>query len=139
MNKKSILANIDVLIAAIKAEPAKRFDLCAYKREGSCGTLHCSAGLAATLPHFKRRGWKLEANGYGDFDVTVKGFHIAGYHQNLAVNEQFGEEAWDRLFNSKWDGDFDRQHPNYNDDGKVTDKQLALWRLNVQRAIYANA
>lgn len=130
----SIIKNIDVLIAAVKAEPSKKFDLSTYVQEKpSCGTLHCTAGLAATLPYFKRRGWKLYINGDGGFGVLVKGVYVSS---SSVVNSQFGDDAWDRLFDVRWSGEFDRFHPKYLD-SSVTDKELALWRLRMQRAAYA--
>lgn len=127
---KEIIENMEILLAAIKAQPEDNFDLSYFKKETEnvCGTLYCSAGLACTLPHFQAKGWKL----VHDVDSGWWDVHINNNDFPVAFDEDFGDEAFDYLFAPSGCGEVDELHPAYIDtfdDMRTSDKELAIWRL----------
>lgn len=124
MNKQLILRNLKTLHAAVEQQPEALFDLSAYKQELSCGTLFCSAGLAASMPVFQAQGMGMDRDGQR-FVVTVYGVDILYAH---GIDKLFGEEAWDNCFATGDEGYRDSDAPL----GALKDKQLALWRLEKQ-------
>lgn len=132
MTKELILSNLRLLRSAVEAQPEKLFDLSNYKQESKCGTLFCTAGLAATMPEFQEQGmgfrplpaapWKCIVT-IGDEDIDDWG----------VAAPLFGDKAWDACFAGRADGLFDDEYPGDLYGGSfVTDKQLALWRLDAQ-------
>lgn len=129
-NLMTIRENLLVLIEAVKSEPEKLFDLSVYERKNSCGTLHCTLGLAATLTHFRMQGLEISASTVA---VPVIGgtlvYDVGAYDK---LDQLFGKESCGRLFGAKHEGewDFDLQAE------QLTDKQLALARLDKQLELY---
>ena len=134
-----IVRNLEILKAAVEAQPEKLFDLRAFKREASCGTLFCTAGLAATMPEFIEQGLELAALGDGWWAVEVDG---VGIDESAKSHTIFGSNSFANLFDARDCGAMDDSHPDSYTDGlygttihsSVTDKQLAIWRLEQQIA-----
>lgn len=125
MNKQ--LANLFTLLGAVQAQPEEAFNLSSYCEKRTCGTLFCTAGLAATLPHFQAQGMALATIPYGTgFMVEVNGDDV---DETEDTNELFGDDAWANLFAARGDGsrdyDFDLNYA-------MTDKQLAVKRIEAQ-------
>lgn len=129
----TIRKNLEVLAEAIKAHPAELFDLSKYMQVKDCGTLYCSAGLAATLPHFQQQGMRIDE----DRDVYVDGEFIAfsPADGSSPTDVLFGTRAFYRLFAGYGSGIYDSRLVNargysreYN--RSVTDQELALFRID---------
>ena len=56
---QSIINNLEILSAAVEAQPEPMFNLRRFKNETECGTLFCTVGLATTIPHFQELGFKM--------------------------------------------------------------------------------
>lgn len=54
------IENCKLLRAAVAAEPGHKLNLDVY--QSHCGTLHCMAGLATTMPEFQAQGLGFEAH-----------------------------------------------------------------------------
>lgn len=152
---KLVVLNLERLIAAVEQHPEVEFNLDYFKVDtmdcngNVCGTLFCTAGLATTLPEFKAAGFELVArpnHHYPSYSVQVNGDHIVASED---TDKTFGASAFRNLFAGRNDGDFDKDHGgavsvasddifanNWKIGEHVTDKELALWRLNKQLAIY---
>lgn len=97
-----------------------------------CGTLHCLAGEIPTIPHFQDLG-------IVPGQVGSPGFAEAPEEAGAALLYLFGQpegcDAWYALANTRahgtWDNDFAW--------GTMTDKELALARLDRAIAYYTNA
>lgn len=145
---KEIVANLELLRAAVEAQPVGLFDLSFYKKEEPCGTLFCTAGLACSMPEFIAKGFGfITAWGHKEaVFASVDSVEISGSDK---TDPTFGKDSWSRLFEVRNDGEFDKEHPDFGDisdefyevgvDPSVTDKDLALWRLEQQIAIYKEA
>lgn len=143
-----IAANLSVLLEAVKTQPENLFALSRYSQVKECGTLFCTAGLAATMPYFKEQGMELKQPYKNDVTlVYINGIEV----DDLDVADSlFGEDAWTRLFATYGHGDFDadtdsaycdwRLFGRWNNQTEpehlVTDKTLAIARLERQLAIY---
>lgn len=133
MSTPTIIENLNTLAAAIVAYPEKLFDLSRYRLQEDCGTLYCSAGLAASMPFFQEQGMTYDEDGQGD--VLVGGVFIAQSFNRL--NEMFGPEAFDTLFSTYHSGMYDTRLIIKIEDSKetndpVTHKELALERIAKQ-------
>lgn len=133
MNNDKIISNLFLLRDAVAKYEPKLFNLGAYKKERECGTLFCTAGLAATLPAFKKQGMALFADGFDWFMVRVNGHDI---DDDGIADGLFGVDAWRTCFAARAEGKHDGDFPGVYDD-EVTDKELALWRLSRQISIVA--
>lgn len=148
---KLVVMNLERLITAVEAEPEQNFNLSSFKIDKTddtgnvCGTLFCTVGLACTLPEFQLQEFKLIQQGqrYKSYHVEVNGEHIG--NNPVDTDKAFGERAFARLFAARGEGVLDKEHPAvvgsdaYNDvliDSSTSDKELALWRLTKQLAIY---
>lgn len=132
MSKELILSNLKLLRDAVEAQPEQLFDLGRYKQEEPCGTLFCTAGLAATMPAFQKQGMRLVKDGLW-WMVTVDGNEI----YDSSADDIFGYDCFNVLFDTRELGSLDEEHPlYYKEDGclseAVSDKALALWRLDRQ-------
>lgn len=132
MSTATIIENLNTLAAAIVAYPEKLFDLQRYRLKEDCGTLYCSAGLAASMPFFQEQGMTFDE---GCGDVLVGGVFIA---QSVArLDELFGPDAFDVLFCAYHSGMYDTRLIIKIEDSKetndpVTHKELALERIAKQ-------
>lgn len=125
--RAQIVKNLKVLLEAVEAQ--KEIYLDRFCSEHKCGTLYCNAGLAATLPHFKRRGWKLNAWG----EVDVRGSEIGTGMED----KDFGPDAFERLFSSFGCGTFDDMYPHHSGfNPTASHKKLAVWRLKLAIAMH---
>jgi hypothetical protein len=124
--KKQIIKNLNVLLEAVEAQ--KELNLDSYcTEEHGCGTLFCNAGLATTLPHFKRRGWKFDRYG----DVAVKGESVWS-----GGDKDFGPDAFERLFEKFGEGEYDHMYPRRkHGEPDCSHKKLAVWRLKLAIAM----
>lgn len=142
-----IINNLQTLLEAVKAQPETLFDLSMYTQKQECGTLYCTAGLAATMPYFQAQGMEIKGNGHGGIFVYIGGGFIT---ETERTAEMFGADPWDRLFATYGHGDFDSYFdPEYTDyledddaydapEKAMSDKTLAIARLERQLAIYQN-
>lgn len=143
---QEIVRNLEILIALIEAYPQSLFDLDAFQQVKSCGTLYCSVGLAASQPYFQFKGLTLSPAS----DLMVKGKEYwGGMEENDKVLDSiFGKDSFHNLFQPAGQSKGDAEHSDYDEefgydsDGNdiyfenTTDKELALWRLKRQLAIY---
>lgn len=139
----TIKENLEQLIKFVEEEPEQLFDLRLYETPTPCGTLHCALGLAATKPFFQGQGLRF----LGGLLIIADG----RWPNNHTLAPLFGEDSWSRLFEVRgldykvegevvidsvfdggsWDaGIFAKLGPG------ITDKELALARLNRQLALY---
>lgn len=127
-----IKRNLEVLLAAVKAQPEELFDLGNYKQYAPCGTLFCTAGLAASIPFFQEQGMELVSHGSGgNFSVHVDNTHISYAPK---TNTLFGNDAFEELFQPNGLGFSDS---TISDDEGMPDKELAIARLEKQLTIYS--
>jgi hypothetical protein len=155
---KLVVLNLERLIQAVEQQPETSFDLSYFRKDQTaednvCGTLFCTVGLACTLPEFSAIGFELKAQPSHRWDlpgvVSYKAYvNDVDVYMAHETDTTFGNNAFERLFDCRGCGIMDDSHPNFvlydadePDDGgeideSVTDKQLALWRLNEQLAIY---
>lgn len=113
----TIKENLEALRAAIVAHEESLFDLGNYVRKTGCGTLYCSAGLAATMPFFTDQ-------------LTGAGGGIGSVANCLTMQESmWGDNAYNRLFaragHSVYDGLI------LDNQGMLSDKELALARIDM--------
>lgn len=114
----TIKENLLALRAAIEAEPEGDFNLHQFVQHTPCGTLHCSAGLAATMPFFinqlsedeQRQSLRWRAEDISD-------------HKGM-----WGPDAFKRLFERHDEGTYDGL---LTSNGDLTDKQLAIARIDL--------
>lgn len=137
--KTLIITNLTTLRDAVALQPEEQFDLSNYKKESECGTLFCTAGLAATMPHFQLQGVTLYSWSYNRHMVRVDGIDV---DDSPSTDVLFGDKAWKNCFAGRDDGGRDGKHHKAGVDrwdsveisADVTDKELALWRLEQQIA-----
>lgn len=135
-----VIKNIEILRGMIEAYPEASFNLHTFKNEKKCGTLYCSVGLAACQPYFKEKGLALTVDG----GLTIHGQSIWSADSQDKLDEIFGEDSFEMLFSTRNDGKLDKDHPEarkevYDEkygcydiliDSSISDKQLALWRID---------
>lgn len=133
---QSIINNLEILSAAVEAQPEPMFNLRRFKNETECGTLFCTVGLATTIPHFQELGFKMVEEYPKWFMVQVGDDAI--YDEGVS-EEYFGEEAFARLFEPAGQGYLDNKlgYIDHDEDcdtipPNMTDKELALARLRLQ-------
>lgn len=159
-----ILDNLRKARAIIAAAPEHEFDLGYFKRvkhqAPSCGTLMCSLGWIASSPEFSGRislKLNLDPSKFNELhgeDVYVPFLphdpHVGTAAVLKHLDTVFGTNAYERLFEPRSTGSFDAMHPNAllapqtSDDDEplvyeirdTTDKELALWRIDRQIALY---
>ncbi len=123
-----IRENLTQLRAAVEDWPEEEFDLAEIKT--ACGSHYCALGIACTMPYFHALGLSLIGSS------PVIGGHYPGSHD---LDEMFGRLAWGRLFASRqlggWDAELTRDTKEERDDS-VSDKQLALARIDRQLVLY---
>lgn len=127
------LENLHVLRDAVAAEPEHLFGLATYEDHTHCGTLHCTAGLAATMPYFQAMGLHLV-----DGTPRIPGDPGDQFLAQFALNTLFKAhpehdpkedvDVFDYLFAEAGAGLWDRTLRE--DLGDVSDKELALARLD---------
>jgi hypothetical protein len=122
------IENLKAAIAAVEAQP--ELDLNQYRKVTDCGTLYCVAGLLPTIPHFAALG--------------VVGY-IGGVGAPELPDSRSSDDTLDELFGMFPDGDAYnclcalRKYGEWDEEllasGRLTDKELALARLNKALAI----
>ncbi len=134
-----IILNLERLIKAVEAQPDDAFNLRFYADKKIYGTFYCTVGLAACIPEFKLQGYELIWRENSTAIVTVRG-NPAGYAE---TDQDFGADSYDLLFTTRGWSAFDSDFEVAGEDGPslpgqdfLTDKTLALHRLNKQLAIY---
>lgn len=121
---KTIIQNLRLAIAIVESEPEALFDLGLFVCRTRCGTLHCTAGLLATHPHFQALGWHL--------DPESEVHSVDGGTSRHRFDKDFGANAYSRLFEPRHCGAIDAYllgALKATHEDAVTDKQLALARL----------
>lgn len=139
MSNQTIIANLEQLRDQIILQPEKLFDLNFYKQEEPCGTIFCSVGLAASMPHFIEQGLGFRlVKSYNDATEPSMGYAVSGYYAQINgvdvddngkdLDMLFGENAFITLFVPGGEGlndyEFDDRHPD-----EFSDKELALARI----------
>lgn len=118
----SIRKNLLAVLAAVEAHPEADFNLARFH----CGTQYCSAGLAACLPEMQEQG--LVLNYYGrNNNVSTAEIRTHDFHN--VCDSMFGMFSWRNVF-------CQRSAMNYDNPG-MSDKSLALLRLQSQLLLYA--
>lgn len=138
-----ILKNLEIAYKAIEECKPKLFSLSTFNEETTCGTLHCSLGLLGTMPYFNEQKLKfvkrLTGPDYIDEVLTIKGIAVmCASHEWL--DELFGDNCYFCLFHTRETGSWDYFNYCYSGPAvgflrvnpKLTDKELALLRLNHQ-------
>jgi hypothetical protein len=142
-----MIDNLTRAIALIEDTPENKLDLAHFT--GDCGTLHCTAGWLATNPHFQKQGMGLVELrfGYGTNTLTNTLDEEHRLYDFQFLNELFGPEAFDRLFDAYGEGKEDlwlikEKEGELSEDQEAdikegdykptTDKWLALARLKRQ-------
>lgn len=132
---QAIITNLETLLAAVEVQPEGLFDLSMFKQDSSCGTLFCTIGVAACLPHFQAQGLEFgRVQGNNKEVVLINGY--AAYNRGVA-DPIFGPNAFDHLFEPAglggFDGDEDIDYDDYSDDmPNMSDKTLAIARIEKQ-------
>jgi hypothetical protein len=129
-----VLKNLFTLLGAVQAQPEANFDLSSYARKEPCGTLFCTAGLAASLPHFQSQGMALIPWSTNTFMVEINGLDIDV--READTDKMFGPDAWYSLFATYADGRRDESlgSGSYGSGRAMTDKALAIARIQAQIA-----
>lgn len=96
-----IIDNLNLLIAAVEAQPEPLFSLRKYREEAPCGTLFCTAGLAATMPEFNAQGMCFGPSGLEAVIPTINGVFL---DSSRPSDPLFGENAWNNIFAGYNDG-----------------------------------
>jgi hypothetical protein len=139
--KTTILANLRKAHEILRAAPEKLFDLEYFKEQKTCGTLHCAAGWLAASPEFSDR-MQFYQRMHGVWCVVEPGRDPGDWSNWKWVDKHFGPLAFDNLFATRGAGKRDHLHPQAEEQGhddvifppEVTDKELALWRIEQQIA-----
>lgn len=150
MNNTTVVDNLEALLAAVEAQPETLFDLSSFRKDTSCGSNFCTAGLACTLPRFQALGFKLEVTGerYGGGLMYTAKVGGLGVYQSVNGEDDYGDEeadvadfalgegAWQNLFKMSGDGALDAELGYYynweSNTANMTDKELAIARLKEQ-------
>lgn len=141
MTTNRVINNLTTLLAAVEAQPETLFDLQQFKQTKPCGTIFCTVGLAATMPHFTEQGLGLTQyypGTDGGYYVSLNGMHMCEDENEEALEAMFGPEAFEHLFQPAGEGMKDAAYgleQTFDDwedeviDSNMTDKQLAVVRL----------
>lgn len=133
--KELVVTNLETLLAAVEAQPDEQFNLSDYSNETECGTMYCTAGLAATLPHFNAQGMYWGLGMYGGPEVKVGNGTV---NDDDETDQRFGLDAWYILFASYGFGKLDKELGAYAPEDAyqrtrlLKDKELAIARLKAQ-------
>lgn len=143
----TIITNLEALKAAVLAQPDAEFDLSQYRQDRyTCGTLYCTAGLAASMPLFQEQGMGFRPFLGARFMVTVNGSDIRD--NDTDTDALFGENAWKRLFAAYGDaeGEDAKEMHKQTSDGYIDweselfpHKEVAVQRLERQIAAMKGA
>lgn len=140
MSNQAIIDNLEVLLAAVVAQPEEMFDLGTWRSKHTCGTICCVAGLASLMPRFQALGlgWNpVEAEPYfGNVSMWDGG-----------GDTLFGVDSMDELFRPAGSGGLDDTigfEKHYDDDWtyngqSMTDRELAIARLEYRIKEYKDA
>jgi hypothetical protein len=144
----TILTNLHKAREVLANIPEAAFVLAVFRADSNtCGTIACAVGHLSMDPHFagflrldqitSNHAWILSVR-FPESDYWGQAYqyeHLDGY---------FGPDAFGRLFEPRSSGSLDCSHPGYsykwNDgtslwiDPDVTDKALAIWRIDQQIA-----
>ena len=130
-----IIENLEVLLAAVEAQPENLFDLGSWRTETPCGTNFCVAGLACSMPRFQAAGMRwttYDVPQYNGIDMRDDG-----------GDELFGANSMPELFRFAGGGRLDKElgldygYDDYDDVHMYcTDKELAVARLKNRIATY---
>lgn len=137
--KAAQLDNLEVLLAAVQAQPETLFDLSKYQQKTTCGTMFCTAGLATTLPHFQALGFTMATgpSSYSDRPFTGVKVGANWIFDRGVVSKHFGA-VFDDLFSpagcSDTDDDLGYLYDSDSCVANMTDKELAVARLKRQIA-----
>jgi hypothetical protein len=133
----TIIENLRLAHAVISAVPEAAFDLTRYKSD--CGTIACTAGHLSEHPHFAPfMRLDLYLDRVDDHSVSRYALKMKD-EQDLDSN--FGPNAYDAIFAQRNESWRDRQHPDsvFDQDDyewsvhpRVSDKEIALWRIERQ-------
>lgn len=129
-----IVQNLMVLIQAVEDYPEPKLDLGIFKLDRECGTIYCTAGLAASLPIFQQQGLTLLDRPFPI--VTLNGYGINQEGGDKPLAELFGESAFCRLFSPRHGSPYDAVSGLVYQEPPVSDKQIALNRLRFQLDLY---
>lgn len=151
MNKAQIIENLQRAHAYLSEVPEASLNLDAWKQEDpKCGTLFCAAGHLTNDPHFAQFLHMVEFSLPGDDE---KSWYIEDAEGGLNTADGdfelfdplFGPRAFMVCFSARNNGVYDCTHPQacllagddpeFDEKGvptEVTDKALALWRLERQ-------
>ncbi len=117
----NIRENLLTLIAAIEAQPETQFDLSSFVSENDCGTIYCSAGLAASMPFFMDQLRQSKT-------VYAENLPLGEYAYYVSDQaHMWGPNSNEELFSPRATTDFDEQLLENNP--SMTDKELAVVRL----------
>ena len=149
--KARVLFNLATAHEYLSEVPENKLDLKRFKSASTrCGTLMCAAGWLTEAPQFKDKLHLIEVDRFGSqrFMLVPPGHTTTPKNENGGydfswLDPIFGPDAFDVLFSERCDGKIDAQHPlsehteEFDEtclliDGSVTDKDLALWRLEQQ-------
>jgi hypothetical protein len=131
----TIIENLRLAHAVISGIPDSAVDLKFFRSE--CGTIACMAGHLCAHPHFAEfmvlkldgSSWQLSSRLPDGGLVPLYSYEAMG-----APDAHLGKNAIERLFSRRDFGEFDYEHPSWCDavGAGVTDKELALWRIERQ-------
>jgi hypothetical protein len=124
-----IIKNLEVAIDVLTSTPEEKIDLRLFAQDTPCGTIACAIGTLAMYPYFQTQGVILTELPDDCYCVSINGGSISFEGRFI-----FGEGNMIRLFtvrgNGAWDDVLLAANPY------MTDKQLAIARLQRQLAIY---
>lgn len=133
MSNQTILTNLEVLLAAVKSQPEALFNLSSYRNDTECGTMFCTAGLAATLPHFNAQKMRWGVDAFDDPTVLIGSGSVG---DDEKTDPLFGQNSWYNLFSTFGSGSRDEDLGAVNDIGErvggYTHKELAILRIEAQ-------
>jgi hypothetical protein len=156
-NKQAILKNLRDAHDILSKVEETVFDLHTFKRgDEVCGTIACAAGWLAmserfapvmSLLSFKNIFFISYCTLVPTATMNAHYNEDAGYDFSW-LDEHFGPDAFDNLFCERGDGGRDKEHEQatqrYDEEGyevdervlpdSITDKDLALWRIEQQIA-----
>jgi hypothetical protein len=155
-NKQAILTNLRDAHDILSKVEEPVFNLQTFKRSTECGTVACAAGWLAMSDRFAPI-MKLVPQSPSFFShycslvpaaTGASHYNEHGGYDFDWLDEHFGPDAFDNLFCERSDGGRDKEHAQatqrYDEEGyeveecvfpdSVTDKELALWRIEQQIA-----
>lgn len=136
---ETILQNLEIAYTAVKGYDSQLFDLRTFREKSDCGIIHCSLGLLGTMPHFNKQGLEFSDHPLKD-DADYRILLIEGVPVMRVsfskLNVLFGDNCFNRLFQSKgygtWDLQRDENPAFLENNPNLTDQKLALLRLEHQ-------